>query len=379
MGASLVKLAGPMFPKLPYAARLLLTCMAVTAKDTDTPPRYFGGRDALVYWLYGYLDDEPDRRENQYRHVRRMLERLKKAGAIRPLNTAHTGAPAEFELILERPPKGGPLESSSENQEADPWSPPQADLPGPPTGGPPRSGKADLPGPPKEYEEPLSGVLQENPVVISESQTQVSNGSSSVSKSSSSTHLSRGPGSDGFGNEKQDQKRCKHHPCGVYESQHHRLAEFDIEPHNFTWWPDNDPKPDERKRSRRNYEPPWKCWRVLIQHRRIQHMSAPRKYDQEFRERAVRMYRERLAEPGESKRGARRHVGVLLDLNPETLRNWAEERDRVESGRSPAPRSAESEEVRALRRRVTELERANEILKTSAAFFAQAELDRRLR
>jgi hypothetical protein len=35
-------------------------------------------------------------------------------------------------------------------------------------------------------------------------------------------------------------------------------------------------------------EPPWKCRRVLIQHRRIQHMSAPRKYDQEFRERAVR-------------------------------------------------------------------------------------------
>jgi transposase len=96
-------------------------------------------------------------------------------------------------------------------------------------------------------------------------------------------------------------------------------------------------------------------------------MSAPRKYDQEFRERAVRMYRERLAEPGESKRGARRHVGALLDLNPETLRNWAEERDRVESGRSPAPRTAESEEVRALRRRVTELERANEILKTSAS------------
>jgi hypothetical protein len=29
-------------------------------------------------------------------------------------------------------------------------------------------------------------------------------------------------------------------------------------------------------------------------------MSAPRKYEQEIRERAVRMYRERLAEPGES-------------------------------------------------------------------------------
>ena len=59
-----------------------------------------------------------------------------------------------------------------------------------------------------------------------------------------------------------------------------------------------------------------------------------------------------------------------------TLRNWAEEGDRVEAGRSSAPRSAESEEVRALRRRVAELERANEILKTSAAFFAQAEVDR---
>jgi transposase len=108
-------------------------------------------------------------------------------------------------------------------------------------------------------------------------------------------------------------------------------------------------------------------------------MSALRKYDQEFRDRAVRMYRERLAEPGESKRGARRHVGLLLDVNPETLRNWADQQEGVESGRSPAPRSAESEEVRALRRRVAELERANEILKTSAAFFAQAELDRRLK
>ena len=95
-------------------------------------------------------------------------------------------------------------------------------------------------------------------------------------------------------------------------------------------------------------------------------MSAARKYDQEFRERAVRMYRERLEETGEAKRSGRRHDGALLDLNPETLRNWVEERDRVESGRSPVPRSAESEEVRVLRRRVTELERANEILKTSA-------------
>lgn len=109
-------------------------------------------------------------------------------------------------------------------------------------------------------------------------------------------------------------------------------------------------------------------------------MSAPRKYDQEFRDRAVGMYRDRLAEPGESKLGARRHVGVLLDLNQATLRNWVEDAERAEGQRGPAAsRNSDSDEVRALKKRVAELERANEILKTSAAFFAQAELDRRLK
>jgi transposase-like protein len=90
------------------------------------------------------------------------------------------------------------------------------------------------------------------------------------------------------------------------------------------------------------------------------------------------MYRDRLAEPGESKLGARRHVGSLLDLNQATLRNWVDERHTADGTRPPG-RGSESDEVRALKKRVAELERANEILKTSAAFFAQAELDRRLK
>jgi transposase len=108
-------------------------------------------------------------------------------------------------------------------------------------------------------------------------------------------------------------------------------------------------------------------------------VSAPRQYDEEFRDRAVRMYRDRLAEPGESKLGARRHVGSLLDLNQATLRNWVEERYAPDGTRAGSARGTESDEVRALKKRVAELERANEILKTSAAFFAQAELDRRLK
>jgi transposase-like protein len=113
-------------------------------------------------------------------------------------------------------------------------------------------------------------------------------------------------------------------------------------------------------------------------------MPAPRKFDEATRERAVRMYRDRLEQHGESKVEARRQVGALLDLNQATIRNWVEAIERAEdraAGSLPAAstRAAESEEVRALKRRGAELERANDILKTASAFFAQAELDRRLK
>lgn len=110
-------------------------------------------------------------------------------------------------------------------------------------------------------------------------------------------------------------------------------------------------------------------------------MGAPKKYNLEFRERAVRMYRDRLAEGEDSKVGARRHVGSLLDLNPATLRNWIEDEERRQGTLAPsgATRAADSAEVKALKKRVAELERANDILTTSAAFFARAELDRRLK
>ena len=65
-------------------------------------------------------------------------------------------------------------------------------------------------------------------------------------------------------------------------------------------------------------------------------MSAPRKYDQEFRERAVGLYRERLQQHDDSKLAARRQVGVLLDLNPATLRNWVEDAERADGVRAPA-------------------------------------------
>ena len=54
-------------------------------------------------------------------------------------------------------------------------------------------------------------------------------------------------------------------------------------------------------------------------------MAAQWKYDDETRERAVRMYLDRRREsPGESALAARRRVGELLDVKPETLRGWIE-------------------------------------------------------
>ena len=107
-------------------------------------------------------------------------------------------------------------------------------------------------------------------------------------------------------------------------------------------------------------------------------MPAPRKYDEETRARAVRMYFDRIRDLKESKLTARRAVGDVLDINPATLRNWVE-REEVDTGARPGVTTEASDELKALRREVAELRRANEILKTASAFFAAAELDRRLR
>ena len=57
----------------------------------------------------------------------------------------------------------------------------------------------------------------------------------------------------------------------------------------------------------------------------------------------------------------------------------SDEREEVDTGVRPCVTTEASDELKALRREVAELRRANEILKTASAFFASAELDRRLR
>ena len=106
-------------------------------------------------------------------------------------------------------------------------------------------------------------------------------------------------------------------------------------------------------------------------------MAAPRKYPEELRERAIRMALDLRRDPA-TKSGALRRVGQQLGVNPETLRNWVSQAE-IDEGHRPGVTTAEAQRIAELERENRELKRANEILKTSAAFFAAAELDRKLK
>ena len=60
----------------------------------------------------------------------------------------------------------------------------------------------------------------------------------------------------------------------------------------------------------------------------------------------------------------------------ESLRRWVRQAER-DTGQRPGLTTSERDELKRLQRENFELKRANEILKKAAAFFAQAELDRR--
>lgn len=106
-------------------------------------------------------------------------------------------------------------------------------------------------------------------------------------------------------------------------------------------------------------------------------MAAPRKYPEELRERAIRMAVDLRRDPA-TRTGALRRVGEQLGISPETLRNWVTQAE-VDAGERAGITTDEARRVAELEREVRELRRANEILKTASAFFAAAELDRRLK
>lgn len=94
-------------------------------------------------------------------------------------------------------------------------------------------------------------------------------------------------------------------------------------------------------------------------------MAAPKKYPDELRERAVRLYRESDPKP------VIRRLAEQLGVHHEALRNWIRQAEADHGERRDRPTTVETEELRRLRRENAELRRANEILKAASAFFAQ--------
>ena len=97
------------------------------------------------------------------------------------------------------------------------------------------------------------------------------------------------------------------------------------------------------------------------------------RFSPEQKAKAVRLVAEATPQH-ESQWAAIESVAGKIGASAETVRKWVR-RAEVDAGERPGMISEEHAEVKRLRREVAELRRANEILKSAAAFFG-AELDR---
>jgi transposase len=106
-------------------------------------------------------------------------------------------------------------------------------------------------------------------------------------------------------------------------------------------------------------------------------MMKSNKFSPEVRERAVRMVQEHRGDYP-SLWAAVESMAPKIGCVASTLLDWVKQSE-VDAGGRAGVTTAEHDRVKALEREVKELRRANEILKLASAFFAQAELDRRLK
>ena len=104
-------------------------------------------------------------------------------------------------------------------------------------------------------------------------------------------------------------------------------------------------------------------------------MNKAIRYSAEFRERAVGLVLSQQ-DDHKSQWAAIRAIAEKLGCTPETLRSWVRKKEQDTRVRSN-PTDDAQERLKALERENRELKRSNEILRKAAAFFAQAELDRK--
>jgi hypothetical protein len=258
MGATLAKLAlGAEWADLSPPARVLLTHMAVTALDNGDRPRlYYAGHDSLAEVLFGSVTD------GRLRVVRRYIQELIDAGAIELVRKPSPRSNTHYLLALERRPKTdlptadqiGPTLREPPNPNGGPNRSSERRTAQVRNGGPLRSGTADLIGP---TEEPLGTTKEPSAGRPADAIQSLVTSSSQIQKS---PYLGEPPQPDEIGIEnkqQQDQKRqeepqCAVPGCGSTEANHDRHVELFGNPHAFLA-PPAEVKPDEGKRSRRNY------------------------------------------------------------------------------------------------------------------------------
>jgi transposase-like protein len=100
-------------------------------------------------------------------------------------------------------------------------------------------------------------------------------------------------------------------------------------------------------------------------------------FSPEVRERAVRMVQEHRGEYP-SLWAAIESIAPKIGCVPQTLNEWVK-RDEIDTGARSGVTTTDLQRLKELERENKELRKANEILKLASAFFAQAELDRRLK
>ena len=100
-----------------------------------------------------------------------------------------------------------------------------------------------------------------------------------------------------------------------------------------------------------------------------------RNYTPEMKERAVRMLIE-AKDDYPCTWSAIKAIAPKIGCTPETLRSWYKKHvDQTIPANTQA--QSQAERIKELERENRELKQANEIIKKAAAFFAQAELDRK--
>jgi transposase len=103
-------------------------------------------------------------------------------------------------------------------------------------------------------------------------------------------------------------------------------------------------------------------------------MARTSRYPQDVRDRAVRLVLDHRGQYA-SEWQAISSIAPKVGVHPETLRLWVR-RTQINKGERPGLTTEERERLMQLERENRELRRANEILKSAAAFFG-AELDGR--